>query len=397
MDNTEASASIAGYGYQFERALYRIFHSTHENALFGIETTDDVEELIPTATGTISVQEQDKLTLSEKNPLQNSSRNLWNTLKNWLDKLADSQARNQQIGFILVTNGVVSTGSLVHQLSEASSPDEVATAIQSLRSQALDMEGAVADIAAKVTEYDDDSLSYVIARFELIHRHDSASITEAMNARLQLPDGLDEHKKVILDSLIGHLFILALEAWRRKEPFWTTAQPFFNRKQLLFDKFLSEAWTARSQEDTGYQELVDLNKQLNLPFISQLKDLGLMERTIEKEIGHYWAGYAERSRLLLKGKILPEHFSALEETLHGRWDSLREAHSNLKEIPFEDFSRTDHKQIYISTTTPQDFTIEVGRLKSNHRYLYLGTYHHQVNDDGTNHPIHWHQAKGETL
>lgn len=137
------------------------------------------------------------------------------------------------------------------------------------------MEGAVADIATKVIEYDDDSLSYVIARFELIHRHDSASITEAMYARLQLPDGLDEHKKVILDSLTGHLFILALETWRRKEPFWTTAQPFFNRKQLLLDKFLREAWTALSQEDTGYQELVDLNKQLNLPFISQLKDLGL--------------------------------------------------------------------------------------------------------------------------
>ena len=36
MDYTEASASIAGYGYQFERALYRIFHSTHQDTLFGI-------------------------------------------------------------------------------------------------------------------------------------------------------------------------------------------------------------------------------------------------------------------------------------------------------------------------------------------------------------------------
>jgi hypothetical protein len=397
MDNTEASASIAGYGYQFERALYRIFHSTHENAIFGIETTDDVEEIIPTTTGTISIQEQNKLTLSEKNPLQNSSRNLWNTLKNWLEKLKQSQASHKQISFILVTNGAVSISSLVHQLSAASSPEDVAKAIKSLRAQALAIEGAIAEIAAKVAGYDDEFLAYVITRFELIHKHDSVFITEAMYARLQMPDGLDEHKKVILESLTGHLFIMALETWRRKEPFWTTAQPFFNRKQLLFDKFLSESWTARSQDDTGYRELIELNKKLNLPFISQLKKLGLMERTIEKEIGHYWAGYAERSRLLRKGKILPEHFNELEDTLHGRWDSLREAYSNLNDIAFEKFSHSDHKQIYIRTTTPENFTIKIGRLKSSHRYLYLGTYHHQANDDGTDHPIHWHKDKGETL
>jgi hypothetical protein len=230
----------------------------------------------------------------------------------------------------------------------------------------------------------------------VIHKQESDSITEALYARLQLPDGLEEHKKVILESLTGHLFTMALETWRRKEPFWTTALPLFNRKQLLFEKFLSESWTARSQDDTEYRELIALNQELNLPFIYQLKELGLMERTIEKELGHYWAGYAERSRLLLKGKILPEHFSKLEDTLHGRWDSLREAYSNLKNIPFEDFSREDHKQIYISTTTPEKFTIEIGRLKSDHRYLYLGTYHHQANNDGTDHPILWHQAKGES-
>jgi hypothetical protein len=396
MDNTEASASIAGYGYQFERALYRIFHSSHRDALFGIETTDDVEEVIPTATGTISIQEQDKLTLSGKNPLQDSSKNLWNTFKNWLEKLEQSQATHEQINFILVTNGVVGSNSLVHLLSAASSPTDVAHAIKTLRTHALTMDGATAEIAAKVTAFDDESIAYVVGRFEVIHKHESASITDAMYAALQLPEGLDEHKKVILDSLTGHLFNMARETWRRREPFWTTSLPLFNRKQLLFEKFLSEAWTARSQDETEYRELIALNQELNLRFFFQLKELGLMERTIEKELGHYWAGYAERSRLLLKGKVLPEHFSELENTLHGRWDSLREAYSNLKGIPFEDFSGDDHKQIYISTTTPEKFTIEIGRLKSDHRYLYLGTYHHQANDDGTDHPILWHQVKGES-
>ncbi|MBH3387369.1 hypothetical protein I5S53_25830 [Pseudomonas juntendi] len=395
MDNTEASASIAGFGYQFERALYRIFHSSHRDALFGIETADDVEEIIPTATGTISIQEQDKLTLAAKNPLQDSSRNLWNTLKNWLDKLEQSQWSHQELLFMLVTNGSVSEGSLAHRLSAASSTASVAEAISHLRAQALTMTGAVAEIAGKVTAFDDKSLAYVITRFELIHRLGSDSITEAMYTALQFPDGLDDHKKIILDSLSGHLFNAALESWRRKEPFWTTAQPYFNRKQILFDKFLSEPWTARKLEDTGYRELIELNRELQLPFIAQLKELGIMERSIEKELGHYWGGYAERSRLLLKGKILPQHFDDLEEMLRDRWDNLREVYSNDAEIPLEDFSKADYKKIYLATISPEKFTIELGRLKSNHRYLYLGTYHHQVNDDGTNHPVHWHPTEGK--
>lgn len=395
MDNTEASASIAGFGYQFERALYRIFHSNHQGALFGIETADDVEEVIPTATGTISIQEQDKLTLAAKNPLQDSSRNLWNTFKNWLDKLEQSQWNHQELLFLLVTNGSVSQGSLAHRLSTASSPESVAAVICHLRTQALTMTGAVGEIAAKVTAFDDESLAYVITRFELIHRLESESITEAMYTALQLPDGLDDHKKIILDSLSGHLFNAALDSWRRKQPFWTTSQPYFNLKQILFDRFLGEAWTPRKLEDTGYQALIELNAELQLPFIAQLKELGIMERSIEKELGHYWGGYAERSRLLLKGKILPEHFDDLEEMLRERWDNLREVHSNEAEIPFEDFCKADHKKIYLATISPENFKIEIGRLKSNHRYLYLGTYHHQVNDDGTNHPVHWHPTKGE--
>lgn len=40
-----ASASAAGYAYQFERALYRIFTVKHRFARIGIETGDDLEEI----------------------------------------------------------------------------------------------------------------------------------------------------------------------------------------------------------------------------------------------------------------------------------------------------------------------------------------------------------------
>lgn len=60
--NSNAGASAAGFGYQYERALHGIFHSTHTGTRFGIETADDVEEQIPFSSGTKVILEQDKLT-----------------------------------------------------------------------------------------------------------------------------------------------------------------------------------------------------------------------------------------------------------------------------------------------------------------------------------------------
>lgn len=165
MDNTEASASIAGYGYQFERALYRIFRSDYRKAIFGIETTDDVAEIIPTTNGTTSILEQDKHTRTDKNPVQDSSKNLWNSLRNWLNKLEELKKEHTAIKFLLVTNGSVPKTALVTMLSNAKTDKEVIEALKALKAQAKKLTKEIKEIGSEVTAFDDVSLKYVISNF----------------------------------------------------------------------------------------------------------------------------------------------------------------------------------------------------------------------------------------
>jgi len=389
MDNTEASASIAGYGFQFERALYRIFHSTHRKALFGIETTDDVAEIIPKKGGTLSILEQDKHTRTDKNPVQDSSRNLWNSLKNWLNKLDALKSEHAEIRFVLITNGTVTKTALASKLSNAKTDEEIAEALKALKSQAKKLTKEVKVIGTEVVNFDEALLKYVIANFELVDEMQPDDLKEAIYTALQLPSHLEKHQDLILDNLTGRLFNDCLDVWRKKEPFWTTSDVYFTRKQLLFEFYSADDWSARSQENTDYKKLMHENEHLLLPFMAQLREIGIMDRTIEKEIGHYWATYSERSRLLKLGKVLNEDFDSLEEKFCKEWDGVREHYSNEESLPLEDFSAKDHKKVYLRILPPDNCEVSMGRLKAKHPYFYHGTHHHQVNDDGTKHPIHW--------
>ena len=53
MVTTEASSKIAGYNFQFQRALYRLFSSESAETTVGIETDDDVVEITRDANGLV--------------------------------------------------------------------------------------------------------------------------------------------------------------------------------------------------------------------------------------------------------------------------------------------------------------------------------------------------------
>ena len=137
MKDPDASPSAAGYGYQYERALYRIFTAPNVQTRFGIETADDVEEISQTETGSRRVSEQAKLSVQpRKNPLQDSSKNLWKTLRIWLSGLAVARKEYEELQFLLVTNRVLKKGTLAMRLSDALSKQDVADAVVALRTHA---------------------------------------------------------------------------------------------------------------------------------------------------------------------------------------------------------------------------------------------------------------------
>lgn len=387
-----ASASAAGFGYQYERALHRIFHSTHPDTLFGIETADDVEEQVPHAGAKKLILEQDKLTTGEKHSLQDSSKNVWNTLRNWLNGLSALRSEYASLEFVLVTNRTVPDKTLVATLSKAVTPPSVGLAINALRDHASGMSGTVGEIAADVMTFSDEDLGFLITNFHVVDSMDDKTLKDAIYAALQFPEGLEDCRHLIYESLLGQLFADCQSSWKKGIPYWTNAQPFFNRKFMLFETFMTELWKPLTQDETQFQRLVDEYGALGLPFIDQLKNINLRERHIQEALGHYWAAYSERTRLLRANRILPSDLHNVEQELCDRWKAHRDAQCMKVDKEPEDFTEEDYKSVYRQTSTPPTFTLKLGRVKSEFRYLFMGTYHHQANDDDTDHPIHWHSA-----
>lgn len=78
MATKEASSKMAGYVFQFERALYRLFSSETEATTVGIETDDDVVEITRDENGEIYIEfEQDKHSVqSSGHPYKDNSANV---------------------------------------------------------------------------------------------------------------------------------------------------------------------------------------------------------------------------------------------------------------------------------------------------------------------------------
>ena len=391
--NTSASASAAGYCYQFVRALHRIFRSTHPQTRFGIETADDVEEIVPTASGMLQIKEQDKLTTGRKNPLQDSSRNLWNTLRNWLDVLVQARLKYAHLQFVIVTNKPIVEGSLADNLSKAQTKESVAEAINLLRQQAASMSGETAEIANKVASFSDEALGFLIENLKVIDDVDVGELKQDVIDALQLPEGLEEYHERIYDGLLGYLISGCLEVWSAGGRYWTTAETFYTKKHALLVSYQQRALQPLSQDETDHEAFAQMRSDMALPFIEQLRNLEIPGYFLNEELGHFWAAYSERTRLLKGGSVLLDDFDAAEEVLCNRWKSIIASRALTVRKPPDELAVDDLLEVYRHTATPERFDMKIGRVQSSQRYLYLGTYHFLANADGTRHPIYWHKQK----
>lgn len=391
--NTSASASAAGYCYQFVRALHRIFRSTHPQTRFGIETADDVEEIVPTASGLLQINEQDKLTTGSKNPLQDSSKNLWNTLRNWLDALEQARQNYAHLQFVIVTNRPIVEGSLADKLSKAQAKESIAEAINLLRQQALSMSGETAEIAAKVVGYSDEVLEFLIGNLSVVDAVEVDQLKQDVIATLQLPEGVDEYHEQIYLGLLGYLIQGCLDVWCEGGRYWATAETFFTRKHALLLSLQQKPLQPLSQDETNHEAFAQMRQGMALPFLEQLRNLDIHDWFVNEELGHFWAAYSERTRLLKSGGALLDDFEVAEEKLCNRWKSIRKARALTVNKPPSELVKEDLKEVYKNTSTPENFEMKIGRVQSSQPYLYLGTYHFLANANGTKHPIYWHIQK----
>ncbi|OAJ52599.1 hypothetical protein A6V36_13925 [Paraburkholderia ginsengiterrae] len=395
MVTAEAGTKIAGYTYQLQRALHRMFSSVHGNILIGVETGDDVVELRMSDDGTIdAVFEQDKHTIKESGqPYQDGSKNLWHTIHIWLDSAVKAREQYSEIRYYLVTNKSVPVQAMARRLSDATTPEEVEACIAEIREKAAVVgENDKSEIAA-VSGFDDASLRFVIERIELVDSSgtvDGVRIKDATIRLFHLTDDLVDKGEEIYRGLLGQLVDCCQSAWISREPAWLRKPPFAERLRSEMNAYRVDRYLERSLASIAWREYHKGDAK-DLLFIAQLQHLRLSDEYCTRALSHYWSFYSERIRLLNAGIVLQRAWSARDGALHQRWRAIRDEYLEFEGDIDEGDGMAIAKKIARDTLSG-DHRAPLDGRETSEPYFTLGHYHDLANRRADDVFVYWDDA-----
>ncbi|EEW4529274.1 TPA: ABC-three component system protein [Escherichia coli] len=389
--NSNASSSVCGFLYQFQRALFHIFTSVNQNSLVGVETLDDVATLSFDENQEVTITlEQDKYTGKDNfNPIGDRSHNLWHTLNIWLSNLNEYRSAYDEINFYLTTNILLPEDSLAKKISNTTSYEDVKNILSTIHSLAKNTKNE--DIK-NISEYHMEDLTFVIKRikvFDASYLHEkSIDIRNQTIQYFQLHSSVVEYAEEIYEQLLGSLINKSFTKWENKEQAWHNVQFFRDQLHELQKKTPLVRYIDRDIFSEEFQHHMVENNDLN--FIRQLANLELPESYIDEQLKSYFGFYAERVRLQNEGYVLPTDWESRERKLNTRWKNITQ------QIEIEEIDNPTPKEkakfrkILTRTLTP-DFKEKLGNYETNHIYFTHGHYHDLVNDTANPNNMHWYK------
>ncbi|CND06141.1 ABC-three component system protein [Yersinia pseudotuberculosis] len=391
MITQEASSKFLGFLYQIERALYRIFASEHDSAVFGIETADDVVEEITFSDGQLQVFfEQDKHALdTSEQPYQNSSRNLWHTLHIWLSTMKDTREKYAEVSYCLVTNRKVGENTLANLLSKAKTDEQINTVLGELKKQGEIITGSVKEVVNQVFNYSDDELKFLIRNTVLLDSHGTTSGLETKTATinlLHLSSEVKEYSDEIYQSLLGFIVDKCQSAWKVKKPVELTKEPFFNLLHSETIKIKRRNFIDQPMFKTSYKEYLE-NDDDSHTFIRQLQDIGQNTDACTHALSNYWAFYAERVRLQETGEIPPSSWEERNDELYNRWLNIKFSFPEPESTPE---NRLLYFQEIYRGTMNSNYKASINGNNTENSYFTIGNYHALANYPEEELFVHWH-------
>ncbi|EKN6081076.1 ABC-three component system protein [Yersinia enterocolitica] len=389
--NSNASSSVCGFLYQFQRALFHIFSSVNQKSLVGVETLDDVTTLsFNEGEESIITLEQDKYTGKENfNPIGDKSHNLWHTLNIWLSNLKEYRSSYDEINFYLTTNILLPEDSLARKISNTVSDNDINSILSTIQSLAKNTKNE--DIK-NVSKYHLDDLIYVIKRvkvFDASSLHEkSIDIRNQTIQYLQLHSGAVEYAEEIYEQLLGSLINKSFTKWENKEQAWHSVQFFRDQLHELQRNTPLVRYIDRDIFSEKFQHHIVANNDLN--FIRQLASLDLPDTYIDEQLKSYLGFYSERVRLQNEGYVLPTDWENRERKLNTRWKHIAQ------QIEIEEIDNPTPKEkarfrkILTRTLTPE-FKENLGDYETNYIYFTHGHYHDLVNNTANPNNMHWYK------
>jgi hypothetical protein len=364
-----APGSNAGFSFQFERALYWLAISS-AGSVVGVETDDDVA-----IRGTDSTQilEQDKHSIQEDaEPFGDRSKDLWNTLRIWIEALDAGEVTAGTTLFMIVTNKALPE-CVAQKIGRAKSDEEIDACVVALETASTSPPEGIKSLIARVMRPESrPNLRKLIERCRLADASQDAAGQELRAktiGHLQLPEWCAPAGDSILDELLGWMHKIALASWQKKQPAWIKRDHFVNHLYAIIDLRKRKISRERAEHliPVGDDKIGEKKGSI---FVKQLHLVTDDDSVVDTSIREFIRCNIEKARLSVEGNITDDDWLAFESTLLARWDKIR-----ARVIRSRKGKAEEDVGFEIFTDTTEEHCEKLAGSDTEQVYLTSGTYH----------------------
>lgn len=316
IDN-DAEGQFRGYLFQIERTLYWLC-DLESGGKVGVETGDDV--VAQKADG-ITVSEQDKSSITTKSPYTNKSKDLWKTLRIWLNKLGDNPKEAEKYYFILATNKKVPSSRFVWELHKALSDEECEACLKSLKKLATSTSKDLQAIMNDVIGFDDAVIKALIKRIRL----SSGQLDKGGGLKTSIRNSLKVHPDLPFDnmyiSLLGWVCEQVMDAWDKNEEAWLDVDSLLNLSNSLIADYKNRPFKEKAIANLPVS-VSEIDQKRGSKFVEQLEVINVDDEEIIEAINDYLRASAEKVRYANEGNVTKTDFEVFYDALVEHWKSI---------------------------------------------------------------------------
>jgi len=365
-----ATGQMAGYLFQPDRALVLLCSCKSKEAV-SIELVDDVAAI--DEDGNVFYREQDKSSIQPNGqPFKDRSKDLWNTLKIWIDEIKKGTLKIETTKLVCVTNKILDKDSLIKKIAAAKNEEEIATAILLLKTAAAKPPAGIKEIIVAVIA-EEEILKQLIPQITLIEDNTTEIRSKEIGEKLHLTDDIKEN---VITSLRGWLIeTILIQLDEGKAPVIRKTD-FNNRLTKLITKEADDkiVFKVKRMVQSGITE-TDRKNASDRIFVKQLE---LVDHTDKHNIlldaiDDFLCSESERIRLTVKGDIDREDLNDMDDANRERWKEVyRRKQTQLKLIVDETALALLAYEIYDNTISGYIAEIKGTRTQA---YLTKGSFH----------------------
>jgi hypothetical protein len=351
-----AVGSVAGYIFQFEKALLMLSRLKDGTDYISIESVDDIAAHEAKGSVLLTVQAKHSLLVSGKT-FEDTSKSLWRTLEIWIQKL-ETGIFDLNTEFVCSTNKAIPATSLLSRIKSEKIEDVFETLKNLLADQIIKRDSVIAGGGtASSIKQTMKLIEFVLSKptfFQTIKENlkiqDEENIKSNFLKELHLDTDLytDITKDSIYDEFYGWIMLGSTFKWKNSEAA-TFSKKQFNDKYLRIktNPSIMEA-IFRAKENLGSIEDHIIDRKKGELFVKQLDDIArrkeAKDRIIQNAILDYIYSEIEIKHIVDKGDHTDVDFEKFMEQCKEAWQLCFD-NNVIHEI--EDYNETQRNEIAI--------------------------------------------------